>query len=459
MKNTPKKHTDYVTSLTKVKSRLFPSQQYVNSYTPIKHECKYCGHIVIIRPDYIYSPSATAKSHKNKRNCSQCRENEGGNRHFDVEKYNKVLEEYDLCAAAYINAYTEVTHTCSKGHSFERKPSVALQSKSCPCCPTKTQRKKFKALKSLYLKSGIKIHSLKRLTNKAAATITCTCLKCGNEWKKPLKQLIQPCTACKKETKPPKKKVSNTASLDVREKQMREIIKEKFLGKIELLKYTNKGSRCYCNTCGHKWTTNYILYTKNGCPICSRKGCYLKYTNEQYTEILILNHMLKNIVPFKGMDKPIEHKCLKCSTSFKRRPRKVLEVGCSSCGIKRSTSQSKISQIWLRVLETEIKSTIQRGETSKEKSIKIGDTQIVVDGYSKKLNMVFEFLGSSWHGDPNVKNNTTHPISKRTKKELFNDNFARFTQLTLNGYNVCWVWESQFLKGQVLSGVMYAAER
>jgi predicted nucleic acid-binding Zn-ribbon protein len=339
---------------------------------------------------------------------------------------------------------------------------------NCPRCPTKAQWLKYKAVKLLYKDSGIKIHDIHRKEGKLNSTIYCTCLKCGHTWEKPLSQIIQPCKECKVPTidlKKKRNKISNTASLDVREQQMIEIVKEKFLDKIKVLNHTSKGTSCKCTDCGYEWTTNYLLQTKHGCPECAAtfRGT-IKYTNSQYNEVIILLHNVKSLERYVNLTTVIQHSCLVCKHKFKLEPNKVLKQGCANCSPKKSKlgPHSDISQIWLRILEKELKLRIQRSETSKEYRIPIGKNTAIVDGYSKDLNMIFEFLGSYWHGDPNVKIKTKAipPRNKRnTPRVLFSSTMKRLTKLTMEGYNVCYVWESQFVKGQMLSGVLYAAER
>jgi predicted nucleic acid-binding Zn-ribbon protein len=453
----------YKEKLQAVNSKLLPlpKQTYINSYTPLKHKCKDCGHTDNFRPDFIYTPGKS--SSKNDRNCPQCREKSGGKRNFTLDKYNNSLPKRYI-ALDYINAYTDVYHTCSLGHTFSQKPSIMLQSPQCPFCPTKLQWKKYKALKPLYKEKGILIHSISRTLKSRNATIKCACQRCGNEWSKPLSQILKPCSACKPviTSKVIKRKINNSASLEVREQQMRSIIKEKFLGKINLIQHTNKGTVCNCNDCGHEWETNYILQTKHGCPNCASKhrGTVPKYTHEQYSELLIINNNIKPAETFRSLYKRINHTCLVCNTTFEALPKKVMAKGCPDCSnTYKIKGASPISQVWLRILERELKLPIQRAETSIEKDIFIKRKNYRVDGYCESLNLVFEFLGSIWHGDPYVGKNAVHPHAKGSKTKLFNDNFKRFTQLTKEGYNVCWVWESQFSKGSLISGILYGAKR
>ena len=68
-----------------------------------------------------------------------------------------------------------------------------------------------------------------------------------------------------------------------------------------------------------------------------------------------------------------------------------------------------------------------------------------VDGYDEKTNTVYEFLGDYWHGNPKKFN--VSDINMRTHKpfgELYENTFKSFRKLKSLGYNVKYIWESDW---------------
>lgn len=80
--------------------------------------------------------------------------------------------------------------------------------------------------------------------------------------------------------------------------------------------------------------------------------------------------------------------------------------------------------------------------------------QKTVDGYNKKTNTVYEFLGDYWHGNPKKYNpNQYNKTCKKTYKELYENTFNVLNKIKSLGYNVMYIWESDwenFKKGIIL---------
>lgn len=75
----------------------------------------------------------------------------------------------------------------------------------------------------------------------------------------------------------------------------------------------------------------------------------------------------------------------------------------------------------------------------------IPNTKYKVDGYDPKTNTVYEFLGDYWHGNPELFdfediNQNVH----KTFGELYILTFERLNNLKDLGYNVEYIWESDF---------------
>ena len=70
-----------------------------------------------------------------------------------------------------------------------------------------------------------------------------------------------------------------------------------------------------------------------------------------------------------------------------------------------------------------------------------------IDGYDDKTNTIYEFFGDYWHGNPKIfsKNNINCNV-KKTFGELHKNTFRRLDNLKSRGYNIKWIWESDWNK-------------
>ena len=70
-----------------------------------------------------------------------------------------------------------------------------------------------------------------------------------------------------------------------------------------------------------------------------------------------------------------------------------------------------------------------------------------VDGYID--NVVYEFLGDYWHGNPARFNPTNiHPRIKKSFGDIYDDTMTRFKKIKDAGYQIKYVWESDWKKFQ-----------
>lgn len=72
----------------------------------------------------------------------------------------------------------------------------------------------------------------------------------------------------------------------------------------------------------------------------------------------------------------------------------------------------------------------------------------VVDGYIPKGNIVMEYNGSRWHGNPKLFNPNAYDAQLRcTYKELYMKTLRRYHVLNSLGYRVFRVWDTDWKKG------------
>lgn len=76
-----------------------------------------------------------------------------------------------------------------------------------------------------------------------------------------------------------------------------------------------------------------------------------------------------------------------------------------------------------------------------------------VDGLDKEKNIIYEFLGDYWHGNPEKYDpNKTNKVSKKSFGELLSNTFKKLYDLKNKGYKVKYIWENdwnRFKKGTI----------
>ena len=92
---------------------------------------------------------------------------------------------------------------------------------------------------------------------------------------------------------------------------------------------------------------------------------------------------------------------------------------------------------------------LQYGHISDQKKIKIeGEKVKHLDGFSEKANIIIEFHGDMWHGNPKIYNKgDINPVSKKTYGELYNKTIERENNLKDLGFNLIVIWESEWKRG------------
>lgn len=100
------------------------------------------------------------------------------------------------------------------------------------------------------------------------------------------------------------------------------------------------------------------------------------------------------------------------------------------------SSKSKIGEKFLCEYEAENNVIIER-----EKWITSNGRRCRVDGFIAP-NTIIEFLGDYWHGYSN--DSTLNEKTKETAADLYAKTFGRFRDLSLGGYKIQYIWESEY---------------
>lgn len=110
--------------------------------------------------------------------------------------------------------------------------------------------------------------------------------------------------------------------------------------------------------------------------------------------------------------------------------------GCPKCCSK-NISKSEVK--WLDKLNIP--------EEYRHKNIKINNKNFYIDALDFKNNIIYEFYGDYWHGNPLKYNpNDINRNNKKTFRELYQSTMNRENILKENGYGIVSIWESEFKK-------------
>jgi hypothetical protein len=86
-----------------------------------------------------------------------------------------------------------------------------------------------------------------------------------------------------------------------------------------------------------------------------------------------------------------------------------------------------------------------------EREFRISKTRWKADGYHSKTNTIYEFLGDYWHGNPNIyASNDLNPSTQITFGEMYKSTMERLDAIRSCGFNVVYIWESEYKKSSVI---------
>jgi len=107
-------------------------------------------------------------------------------------------------------------------------------------------------------------------------------------------------------------------------------------------------------------------------------------------------------------------------------------------------SQGQIE--WLEYLKLTIPDI--RYALSHDGEFKIPNSRYHADGYSENKNLICEYHGDFWHGNPKYYNQEDiHPIAKRTYGDLYKKTFERQHFCENEGYKFIFIWERDWIRG------------
>jgi hypothetical protein len=108
--------------------------------------------------------------------------------------------------------------------------------------------------------------------------------------------------------------------------------------------------------------------------------------------------------------------------------------GCPSCAY---SNKSYKATKWLSNFNIEV-----------EQVIRINNKRYIVDGFDKNNNVIYEYYGDFWHGNPKVFDLDNYNIKCGVKfVDLFNATIKRAKEIVNDGYDLVYKWETDYDMG------------
>lgn len=173
-----------------------------------------------------------------------------------------------------------------------------------------------------------------------------------------------------------------------------------------------------------------------GCLKCSHN---FPLTNETFIERSKLIHGTKysyEEVIYKNTFQKVKIFCNKCSIFFNQRPNDHLSgKGCSICGLNASNKEIA----WLNSLG------IPNDADHRRVTLKINNKTYYADGFDQINNIVYEFNGDFWHGNPlKYKPDDINIKSKISFGQLYSRTIEKEKTFKNAGYKVISIWENDW---------------
>lgn len=142
--------------------------------------------------------------------------------------------------------------------------------------------------------------------------------------------------------------------------------------------------------------------------------------------------------------------CTRCGSIFVGSPNFLLkdDIHCPVCEKKQSKQYSKQAIKWLDDLAKRFNLKIRHAKNGGEFGIRLGKKVHHVDGYCAEYNIVFEYHGSRWHGNPTVYyvDEAVNPYNhNQTAFDLLKRTLLLEQKIVKAGYNYVRIWDSDFL--------------
>lgn len=343
-------------------------------------------------------------------------------------------DRYDYSRAVYVNTYTDVEIVCPDHGPFWQSPNCHVcQESECPKCGILIRNDKNRVTLDEFIERANNVHgnkydySLVKMPKRGRGKVEIICTIHG-----PYNQAANNhmrghgCAKCY---------FDRTRGVPIKPE-------EEFLTECIAI-HGNKYDYSYVDYRGTKKKVKIICpdhggffitpnYHQRGgeCPTCAD----FRITMEEFLERCKVKH--GNFYDYSLVN-------------FERMSDKV-EIICPHHGVFRQSASSHSSghgcQNCRRIVSAgEIEFLNHIGVPVKDRQVFIPSLNCVVDGMRVNENVIYEYLGDYWHGNPAM----FHPATKirgsnKTCEDAYAETFVRFNKLKEIGYNIKYIWESDW---------------
>ncbi len=407
---------------------------YKNNKEKIEVICKKHG-------SFLIRPSAHILQKQGCRKCSV--ENKRFTNDQFLKKANLLHKnKYDYSLINYITNKILVNIKCLKHGIFSMRPDSHLNGQGCPMCGIERRSKKITLSKEKFIDKCKLIHKDKydysdSIYMGVAKKIEIKCNKCLKKFKQRAGNhlyLKQECPNCYFNNK----SINNESFIKKATAIHNNIYDYSLINYIDC--FTPVSIKCNkCKKIFNQRPSDHL--NGHGCKFCHIEN--QKNTINEIIERSIKTHGDKydySLSEYTGCQNKIKIRCKKCNHVFKQLPYNHFGAGhgCPKC-FRMENSKKYISKSEMEFLDY-----VKIPNTKENRQFFIKN--ILVDGIDNKNN-VYEFLGDYWHGNPKKYNhNDINKVCNKTFKKLYDETVDRFIFLKENGYNVKYIWESDWEK-------------
>jgi len=337
-------------------------------------------------------------------------------------------QKYDYSKVEYVKSTSHVNIICPKHGIFKQKPNRHLSGRGCRDCSFDRAR----SIIQEFIKKANKIHkskydysNSKYINSHTKIIISCPihgeflqtpnshlsgdgCFKCGN----------------------------SNMDTELFIKKANSIHKNKYdYSKVEYITSKTK-VKIICPVHGEFLQNSAAHLRGQQCFRCNGTVPLSQLEFVTRCNIIHKNVYDYSLVHFRGTKHFINIICPKHGV-FKQKASKHIydKTGCPKCVAKFSKKERK----WIKSFNN--------------KNIKVNHTlffkskRIVVDGFNKETNTIYEFYGDFWHGNPDKYDpNDINPMTKTTFGELYSKTQTREAFLIKKGYKIIKIWENDWDK-------------
>lgn len=327
----------YLEMVNNINPNIEVLESYINATTPILHKCKLDGYEWKARPYAILGGNG----------CPKC----AGNNKKTTEEYKQELAKINpniKVLGEYINSSTPILHKCKiDGNEWYASPSNELYGRGCPECKRNTLSQQQRKTHEEYIKELAECNPYVEVIEQyvdARTPILHRCLRHNICWKITPSNALRGdgCPECKKE----KIKIKNTKSHEQYVSELAivnpniEVLEEYIDSKTPVL--------YRCKIDGYVWkAAPSSVLSGHGCPMCARLKLQKQRTknHKQYIkEVSIINPNIEVLEQYIDAKTPIQHRCKIDGYIWKPIPSSVLcGYGCPMCAgnILKTTEQYK----------------------------------------------------------------------------------------------------------------------